>query len=558
VSSELEAVMEAGRASLETGDWEAARESFERALEQGETGEALYGLGTALYWLAETELAARTLERAHAEFHRRPDPAQAAFIAIELSMYYAASLGNLAASQGWIGRAARLVSDNDLSPLEGWVVLSRAGMANYGDDPATAERLAREALELARASGDGDLELCALAELGASQVELGRVDEGLALLDESMAGALGGQVDDLGTVIYASCRTIDYCARAAEIKRAVQWIRAADDFNRRYGSAHIHVTCRTRYGAVLFGLGRWDEAERELEAALRTSRTAEPALQAEALAKLAELRLAQGRVREAERLLDGLEDHGEAIFAVAQLRIARGELAAASSLLARRLREIGEARLGCAELLELVVEVEVAQGATDEALRRARRFHELADELDCELFTARAERALGRALAAAGNSADAAPHVEQALSMFARLELALEAERSRLLLADALSADQQEAAIATARAALEGFERLGAGPDADRAAALLRSMGVKAARAAGPRGIDVLTKREREVLELLGEGLSNRQIAERLFLSHRTVEHHVRSVLSKLELTNRAEAAAYATRALAPPGSAAR
>ena len=131
----------------------------------------------------------------------------------------------------------------------------------------------------------------------------------------------------------------------------------------------------------------------------------------------------------------------------------------------------------------------------------------------------------------------------------ADLELPLEACRSRLLLARAIAASEPEAAIAEARGALAGLEALGAARDADAAAAFLRTLGVKAARS-GPRGVGVLTKRELEVLALLGEGLSNPQMAERLFLSRKTVENHVASVLSKLELSGRAEAAAYAVRHL--------
>jgi DNA-binding NarL/FixJ family response regulator len=93
---------------------------------------------------------------------------------------------------------------------------------------------------------------------------------------------------------------------------------------------------------------------------------------------------------------------------------------------------------------------------------------------------------------------------------------------------------------------LETFERLGASRDADAAAAVLRGLGSPARTF--PKGYGPLTKRETEVLSLLAEGCSNAEIAQRLYISRRTAEHHVARILAKLGLRNRAEAAVYALR----------
>ena len=130
-------------------------------------------------------------------------------------------------------------------------------------------------------------------------------------------------------------------------------------------------------------------------------------------------------------------------------------------------------------------------------------------------------------------------------SAFTHAEIPYRAAQTRLLLAQVLGRNDRELAGAEARAALRVFEDLGARRDADMAAALMRDLGIKAART-GPKNVGRLTKREQEVLTLLGEGLSNPEIAERLFLSRKTVEHHVARILSKLGLRRRAEAAALA------------
>lgn len=530
--------------AIRRGDWSGAREGFEAALEREEAGEALFGLGIALQWLGDSESAIRHWERAYADFRRRRDAQQSVLAAFYLCLGYRMILGNDVASRGWCQRAASVVEELDAPELNGWVELARAYVANESGHPSDGELHAREALAFARAASDADLELCSKGELGAVLVATGRVEEGTALLDEAMAGALAGEGGDLDTVVLISCRTMASCDRGGDIRRATQWVRAADEFNRRYGSPHLYTACRIHYGGILFASGKWADAERELKAALDVGKAAEPDLRVEGLARLAELRLAQGRTEEAGRLLEGYADHRAAARAMAGVHLARDEPSAAASVLGRRLREVEESSLEGVALTELLVEAEIAQGALAEATARAERLEEVAAGVDSQLIVARVRRALGR-------TREALPDLEAALAAFRRLGMPFEAARTRLLIATTLAPRERDTAIAEARAALTGFEELGAGPGADAAAALLRSLGVKAARS-GPKGVGLLTKRELEVLELLGEGLSNPAIAERLFITRKTVEHHVGSVLSKLELASRGEATAYAVRHLTP------
>jgi DNA-binding CsgD family transcriptional regulator len=234
---------------------------------------------------------------------------------------------------------------------------------------------------------------------------------------------------------------------------------------------------------------------------------------------------------------------------VAAVHLVRREAAAATATIQRRLDEVGEDRLEGSLLVELLGGTEIACGQGRVAVNRGRALAERGASLGCEVMRARGERLAGHALAVEGDAEAGARHLEAALAVFVALEMRFEGARTNALLGETLREAKPEVAVAQARAALATFEDLGAGRDADAAAALLRELGVKAARA-GPKGTGTLTKREQEVLGLLGQGLSNPEIAERLYISRKTVEHHVARILSKLGVRSRAEAAAEAVRRL--------
>jgi DNA-binding CsgD family transcriptional regulator len=261
------------------------------------------------------------------------------------------------------------------------------------------------------------------------------------------------------------------------------------------------------------------------------------------------MRVAQGRLEEATRLLADYDDHPTTAYAIALIRQAQGQAAAAAAILRRRLREVDADSLEAAALHELLVEVEIELGARERAAKRATELSGRGSTATAQAVSARGDRALGRILIAKSQTAQAVEHLERAAGTFVRIHMPIEAGRTKLLLAQALAASEGEAAVAEARAAFAVFDKVGAVREADAAAAVLRSLGTRAART-GPRAIGNLTKREREVLALLGEGLSNPEISQRLFITRKTVEHHVANVLAKVGLSGRGEAAAYAVRHL--------
>jgi DNA-binding CsgD family transcriptional regulator len=261
---------------------------------------------------------------------------------------------------------------------------------------------------------------------------------------------------------------------------------------------------------------------------------------------LAEIRVLQGRFGEADELLAGFADEPEAVDAAVSLRLARSEPDAASALLERRLAELPGGVLA-APLLSRLVEAELARGRVAEARAAAAQLAEIAASAGRERLTGTAMLAEGRVALAAGD-AEAEVLLQQAVAEFSRLRLPLEAARSRLELARALATASPEVAVDIARRAHDQLDGLGARRDADEAAALLRRLGAKGR--SGPKSNGSLSRREVEVLRLLGEGLSNAEFARRLFISPKTAEHHVSRIYAKLDLRSRGEAVAYAVRTL--------
>jgi DNA-binding CsgD family transcriptional regulator len=544
VSSPL---IEEGLAALRDGDAATARRVFELALAEVESGEVLEGLAESLYLEREYAASAAHYERACSAYRRQRQIMAAGRAARTAAWITGNVLGDWAVRSGWLARARSILEEAGEDRAEhGWVLIITAFSE---PDAQVREALLREAIAIGRRFRDPDIEFLALAYLGGLFVMTDRVEEGLVLSDEALAALCAGELTELATVDEIFCGLFWACELVNDVPRADQWMRAAAERMQR--SNVVAAFCRAHYGGILTAAGRWHEAETELVEAARHFDRGMSARRDAAIIRLANLRVRQGRLEEATQLLDGLEQHPDVVPTLAALNLARGDTALARELLERATQgsdgevpEVGKSTM-VGPLLVLLVDVYLEEGNLEDAERAALRLGRVAEAQRGPYLRAAAALAKGRICIASGQG-DARACLHEALEGLARAQLPMELARTHLELGRALSERSPEVAIAEAKAALEAFERLPAARHADAAGALLRSLG--APIRTGPKGVGALTKREAEVLQLIGAGLSNPEIADRLYITRKTVETHVGNLLSKLGLRNRAEAAVFVTR----------
>lgn len=530
------------------GAWSEARTLLETTIAAGETADALEDLGLVGWWLDDAALTFNARERAYSLYRDGGDARGAARLAIWLVWDCLSFRGDFAVASGWLERARRLLAGHENSPEYGWLLIREGEVALFrGHDSSAATQSGRRAAKLGRKIGDRGVEFTGLALEGLALVSVGDVAAGMRCLDEATIAATAGEMKELHAVGLVCCWQIFACERMRDYDRAAQWCARVQEFTRRWGLRPLSAVCRAQYAGVLVWRGEWDKAEDELTAASRELDRIRPPMARPALARLGDLRLRQGRLLDAELLFEQSSGQPIARLGRAGLALERGNAADAAKLLDQFLADLGaDEATSRAGALELAVRAHSSRGDAVAARRALDELQRIATALGTVPVAASVVNAQGVVMRQGGNLAGAANCFEKAATLFEQGGAPFETARARLDLADALLAcGKADAAEREARAALKSFQSLGAERDEVRTREFIRRL------AAGTRQQEQasqLTGRQLEILKLVAQGLSNPEIAKRLRLSDHTVKRHVANLLTKLGLSSRAAAVAYAAR----------
>lgn len=496
-------------------------------------------LGRMAYLATDYPEAQAQLEHAYREFQARGLPRRAAMAATALGFLYFDGLEDQVVGRGWFARALGLLEHEGPCVEKGYAVLGLMGASVASADELEAN--ASIALDLAHRFHDRNLECKALGDSGLALVSMGRIRDGMARLDEAFTMIISGDCTEPSVISQVVCGLLSACDRCGDVMRAETWLR----FIEKRAPRHTLATCWSAFGSVLCQVGRWREGEAHLRMGLARGETSVHHIRLATRALLADLWIRQGRLEEAARLIDKSVDRVEISGPRARLYLAQGRYDLAAAVARQALRQLTGDCLRAASMLLVLVEAELGGGNAEAAEEAAKQLQQLSEASEIPAVAAKAALALGKTAAARGDLKLAAYHFDTGLAQLVGDSWPLLRAPLHLELARALVGKAPAEAIVNAQAALSIYQRIGA-PEASFAADLLRAHGLLASVAPPPRPLDVLSPREREVLALLAQGMSNPAIAKRLFITAKTAEHHVSSILGKLGLRNRAQAAAFA------------
>jgi ATP/maltotriose-dependent transcriptional regulator MalT len=500
--------------------------------------EDLERLATAAYLAGNDDASAGAWERAHHELLRRGEVLPAARCAGWL-VFVLMTGGEFARAGGWLARARRLVDDEGDCAEQGHLLVPEAFQHAYAGDWPSAYAIAGQAAAIGDRFADVELVTLARNVQGRALIAQGKTVEGMTLLDEIMVAVMADEVSEIvaGSVY---CSVIEACQEVFDLRRAQQWTAALTHWcDSQPDLVPFSGHCLVHRAEIMQLHGAWPDAlEAAQQARERLLQRPQPAVGA-AFYQQAELHRLRGEFAQAEAAYQQASRWGrEPQPGLARLRLVQGQVGAAAAAI-RRVVDAAQDRVARSRLLPAHVEIMLAAGDIDAARAAADELSEIADDLDAPLLRALAAQAQGAVLLLEGDARAALAALRPAWTAWQELEVPYEAARARVLIGLACrQLGDEDSAEMELDAAHWIFGRLGAGPDVAHAQSL--SGKAAATPASG------LTARELEVLRLVATGKTNRVIAADLFVSEKTVARHVSNIFTKLGLSSRAAATAYA------------
>ena len=516
------------RQAYEAQEWATAAAHFDAVAAERLTADDLAAFADAVWWLGRIEDNLRLGAAAYDAFLADSRPAEAAQTATVLGIFHTAR-GDEPQAAGWLGRAGRLAEDIPECPAHGYLanftVVEASLMAGQ---PAAALDAARRVQDLGRRIGAPDLVAVGLNGEGRALIRSGHLVDGLALLDEAMVTVLAGRLAPfISGTLY--CHTIAACHEVADLRRMSRWTDLAERWLSTFPAAvFFGGLCGVHRAQLLLLRGEWAAAE---ESALRIVGDLDANridYAAEAWYVVAEARRLRGDPGAIDAYDEAHARGRDPQPGRALLRLQEGDSAGAATSVRAAVAAAGTDPLRRAPLCAAAVEIAVAAGRLGDAAVAASELAATAATYSTSGLDAMAAAARGAVLMAENRAEEALPVLRDACRRWHELGAAYDAASTCVRLADAYRAlgDEASAAAEVARAEAT-FERLGAHRPA-------------------PESPGGLTRRECEVLALVADGRSNREIGEKLFISDRTVARHLTNIFHKIGATSRTQAARYA------------
>jgi DNA-binding CsgD family transcriptional regulator len=494
-------------------------------------------IGAAAYLMRREPESEAFLTRAHQVFLERGNPEGAARCATWLA-FSLLMRGAMAPASGWFARAHRILDEAQLDcVIRGYLLIPSAIQQVGQGDAAAGHAIFSQAFEVARRFDDRNLKSLAQAGRGRALIQMGNVREGLSLLDEAMVAVIAGDVTPIiaGDVY---CMVLEGCQDTFDLRRAYEWTASLTEWcAAQSGLVRYRGECLLYRAEVLQLRGKWNDAARDAQDASDLLRD-RPAGGA-AFYRVGEIHRLRGEFAQAEAAYARAHEHGRRPQpGLSLLRLAQGQIEAAAASVRGALLDT-RARAARARMLTAAVEILLAAGDLEAARAAAAELREIAAVIGAPLLEAASAHGTGAVLLKDGDIPGASASLRQAADAWRHLEMPYEGAHTCLLMAAVCDRRGDEDGR---RLELGAARKLFTQLEAEHCLALLPNQsGGAAPQPAGP-----LSDREAQVLRLLATGKTNREIAEALFISDKTVARHVSNIFDKIGVSSRSAATAWA------------